>query len=380
MKLSRIAVTVSLLVITSIPLQAQTSVVFRAAGFFESYKFDTDVGSLQLESISELSVPIGVDVKFGSLADLTVSSGYANVQLTAKDGTPQTDQTLSGILDTEARLSIHAIPNRLILLVNGAVPTGMKTVEEDELAALGALASDVIGFASPQLGSGGSVGGGFAGAVPLGRYALGLGATYRLPLSYVPVVERDQALKPGQEIRLRAGLEGPVARRSYVRLAGIFAMRSKDELDSDLQNGVGNRIVGYLSLNQGLGSSTLVLYAFDVFRSNPQIEPTAAGAAILPRGNLFAAGMRWAFPVAPNTTLGPRAEYRNSLTANSDTDVKLRKAGYSIRGGIDLRRQMTPQFAIVVQADGLTGTLADVTRRFVDFQGFRIALHTEITP
>jgi hypothetical protein len=380
MRPTYLVVTASLLAAAGAPIYAQGTVEIRAAGFYESYAFDTDVGSLQLKNISEMAVPVGVDVRLGRVGTLALSSGWANVQLTSKNPSVLPDQTISGIIDTEARLSLDLIPGRLMLLMNGAIPTGVKTVTENELAILGALTSDIIGFSAPQLGSGGNVGGGFAGAVPVGRFAIGLGGTYRLPLTYVPVSDRAEELKPGQEFRFRAGLEGPIGRRSYIRFAGIYAMRSKDEIDAELGNGVGNRIVGYLSLNQGVGSSTLILYGFDVFRSDPQIEPTATGAAVLPKGNLTAAGMRWTFPLAPGTSLGPRAEFRYSLTANSETDVTLRKAGQSIRAGLDLRRQVNQQFAIVLQADGVTGKLADIDRTMVGIQGFRVALHTEITP
>ncbi len=380
MKRMQIVVTASLLAAAGIPIHAQGPVEVHAAGFYESYNFDTDVGALQLESISEMSVPVGININLGRMADLALSSGFANVELTSKNTDVLANQSVSGILDTEARLSLNLIPDRLMILVNGAVPTGVKTVSENELAILGALSSDIIGFAAPQLGSGGSVGGGFAGAVPMGRFALGIGGTYKLPLSYVPVSDRAEELKPGQEFRFRAGLEGPIGRRSYLRLAGIFAMRYKDEIDSELRNGVGNRIVGYFSLNQGIGSSTLVLYGFDVFRSDPQIEPTATGAAVLPRGNLTAAGMRWTFPLGTGFSLGPRAEFRYSLRADSETDATLRKAGQSIRFGIDLREQLNPQVAFVVQGDGVTGELADANRTLVGLQGFRIAVHAEITP
>ena len=380
MKRSHIAVTASLLVLVGFPLQAQGPVEVRVAGFYESYTFDTDVGALQLKSISEMSIPVGIDVHLGRFADLAISTGFANVQLESKDANVLPDQTISGVLDTEARLSMHVIPNRLMVLVNGAIPTGVKTVSQNELAVIGALSSDIIGFASPQMGSGGNVGGGFAGAVPVGKFALGLGGTYQLPLSYVPVSDRAGELKPGQEFRFRAGIEGPLARRTYVRFAGIYAMRSKDEIDSATQNGVGNRIVGYLSLNQGVGTSTLVLYGFNVFRSDPQIQATATGAAVLPRGNLTAAGMRWTFPLGPGMSLGPRAEFRNSLTANSETDATLRKAGHSIRVGMDLRRQVNQQLAVVFQAGGITGSMADPNRTMVGFRGFRFAVHTEIKP
>ena len=380
MKHSCFAVTASLLVAAGIPLHAQESVEVRAAWFFESYAFETGVGSLQLKNIAEMAVPVGINVHFGRIGDLMVSTGWANVELTSKHPDVLPNQSISGILDTEARLSVNVIPSRLMILVNGAIPTGVKTVSENELAILGALSSDIIGFSAPQMGSGGNVGTGFVGAIPVGRFALGLGGTYRLPLSYVPVSGRVEELKPGEEFRFRAGLEGPLGRRAYIRLAGIYAMRSKDEIATNVQNGVGNRIVAYFSLNQGIRSSTLILYGFNVFRSNPQIEVTAIGAAVLPRGNLTAAGMRWTFPLGPSMSVGPRAEFRNSLTANSETDVALRKAGRSVRFGVDLRRQVNRQLAVVVQAGGITGFMMDASRTAVDFQGFRVAVHTEITP
>ena len=182
MKRAHIAVTASLLVLVGFPLQAQNPVEVRVAGFYESYAFDKDVGSLQLEKITEMSVPVGIDVHFGQFADLAISTGWANVKLESKNPDVLPDQTIAGILDTEARLSLNVIPDRLIVLVNGAVPTGVKTVSQNELAVLGALSSDIIGFAAPQMGSGGNIGGGFAGAVPMGSFALGLGGTYQLPL------------------------------------------------------------------------------------------------------------------------------------------------------------------------------------------------------
>ena len=67
------------------------------------------------------------------------------------------------------------------------------------------------------------MGGGFVGAAPLGKFALGFGGTYRLPLPYTPVLGQTSSLQPGAEIRVRGGLEGTLARKTYLRMAGIFA-------------------------------------------------------------------------------------------------------------------------------------------------------------
>ena len=381
MKRNILKATVLLLAAASMPLRAQLPVEVTAAGFYESYSFDTGTGSLAFSRISELTVPVGVKVDLGRIGDVALSSGWANVKLTSANTAVLPNQTLSGILDTEARLSINVIPGRLMLITNGSVPTGVKTVEREELSILGALSSDIIGFANSQMGSGGFVGSGFAGAVPVGRFALGLGGTYRRPLSYVPINGETDELKPGAEFRFRAGIEGPVGSRGYLRFAGTFAMRSKDEVGGAVRNGVGNRIVSYLSLNQGIASSTLIVYGFNVFRSDPQIGSTATGAAILPRGNLTAAGFRWSFPLSRDMTIGPRAEFRYSLLAN-ESNNSLEVAGRSLRFGVDLRRRVNRNFAIVLQGGGITGFVvdADTARNHVGFNGYRFALHSEITP
>jgi hypothetical protein len=47
---------------------------------------------------------------------------------------------------------------------------------------------------------------------------------------------------------------------------------------------------------------------------------------------------------------------------------------------VDLRRQLNQQVAVVLQAEGITGSMADPNRTKVGFQGFRFGLHTVIRP
>ena len=347
----------------------------RAAVFTETYAFDEGLG---LKRVNEITVPVGADLRLGRFADLTLSSGWARVLLRADETSPLEDQQLSGVLDTEFRLGVNAIPGRLIVLATGVIPTGIKTVQESELSVLGALSSDIIGFAAPSVGSGGSVGGGFAGALPLGRFALGLGATYRRPVGYTPLLGDTASLRPGAELRVRVGLEGPLARMTYVRAAAVYAVRGKDELAGTPQPGVGNRIVAYLSVNQQVGRVATTLYAFDVYRASPQIEGTPLGAARLPEGNLLAFGSRFAIPVRRGTEVTPRFEVRLS-TAQDSTAAGLRRLGNSFRFGLDVRNQFTTQLAAVLQVGRVTG---DVVQRGtdIDFTGTRAALHLEFSP
>jgi len=357
--------------------QQQITASVNTAFVAESYSFQE---GFAYDKLTELSVPVGLDFQFGDRTQLTISTGWASIDLKSQNTASLPDQTLSGVIDTEARLTVNVIPSRLSLIAGGVVPTGIKTVAQDELAVLGAISSDIIGLTTNELGNGGNLGMGFVGALPVGRFAVGYGATFRTAFSYQPVSGEDAELRPGNEARLRLGFEGPVALRSYVRLAGIYAIRKKDELGGDIQNGVGDRLVGYLSFNQGIGSSALVLYGFDVYRSGPRLEATAVGSQPLPKGNLFAAGMRWEFRIGSQGSLAPRAEFRSSDQAPiEDPSSWLEHAGRSIRGGADFRYQASRNFALVLQADGLTGyTISDGIQ--YDLTGIKAGIHAEWRP
>lgn len=366
---------ISVSVLAAAGLLAQTSV--RTAVLFENYTFDS---LLVFRSISELSVPLVIDARLGPAVDLTLSSGYVRSDLKTRDPSQLSDQQLSGPIDTEIRVGYHLVPGRLILIATGGIPSGRKTVAFDQLAILGALSSDIIGFSAANLGSGGNLGGGFVGALPLGRWALGLGATYRYSLSYQPIADQpDTTLQPGAEMRLRAGIEGPLARRTYLRFAGVLAARQKDRVNQRTLHGVGNRLIGYLAVNQGLGIASLTLYAFDVFRSDPQIEPTAAGAAILPRGNLFALGGSLALRLTDRTALAPRFEYRSSALAQDTTDTTLRRAGESWRVGAELRQDLGAAFSLVLQGSWVTGSVVQAGSE-TGLGGYRFGVVLELRP
>lgn len=356
--------------------QGVTSV--RSAVLYESYDFGSGIF---VDKVSELTVPVVVNVELARNIGMTLSGGFASVSLTSAKPDELPNQSLSGPLDTELRFNVNVIPGRLVVLATGAIPTGSKTVAREELAILGVLSSDVIGFSAANLGAGGNFGGGLVGAIPIGRWALGYGSTFRQPMEYQPIRGiADTTLSPGSEFKLRAGLEGPLARRTYLRIAGIYAARQKDKVSGASRNGIGNRLIGYLSVNRGIGGrgSAITLYAFDVFRGDPQIEPTAVGAAVFPRGNLLAAGARLAI-AGRSMTVTPRVEYRISAQAADTSDTTLRRAGLSWRFGVDLRRRLSSRASAVLQLGALTGNVVQ-SGSDVGLSGFRVGAHLEYRP
>jgi len=358
-------------------LSAQVQVEANTAFLFEKYEFDP---GLAYSSVAQTSVPVTIAAPMGRIGTLTVSSGFTRIELTASGDANRDDRTLSGIVDNEARLVLNLVPGRLNLLLTAVAPTGIEGLKIDEGPFRTALSSQVIGFSTTTLGTGGAAGAGIAGAIPVGTMALGVAGTYTHALAYNPVLGQDYQWKPGGELRVRAGLEGTVGENGYLRVAGVFARRQKDKLGDEERGAIGNRIHAYVALNQGMGSGAMTLYAFNSYRSAPQVEPTFAGAVILPKGNLLVLGAKAAIPVGGETRFMPRVEFRRLTEASREGlgDGAMEAAGSTIRIGADLRKPLNSRFAMVLEANGLFGNAGAFDGGEVGVHGFRGGVHLEI--
>jgi hypothetical protein len=358
-------------------LSAQANVGVNTAFLFEKYSFDSD---LSYSEVTEMTLPFTFTAPLGRGSAFTLSGGYTWVTVATPSGESQAEQAVSGLIDTEARLVVGLVPDRFNLLLTAVAPTGMEALEVEDEAVLTALSSPVIGFSTTNLGTGGNVGAGLVGALPLGDMALGIAGSYTHPLAYIPVVGQTSEWKPGGELRIRAGLEGTVAPRTYIRVATIFGVRKKDQVDGEERGGLGNQLHTYFSLNHGIESAALSFYAVNSYRSAPQIEATAVGAVRLPKGNLFALGAKVEIPVTRETRFVPQVEYRRLAEAPRDGtgDGSLESAGSTFRVGADLRLPLNQRFAVVVEANGLFGNVGAGEGATAGVSGFRAGLHLEV--
>lgn len=357
------------------PLGAQQAERVTGGPIFETYAFD---GLYGVEDMTQMTVPLAMQSSFGSRAALVVSTGYVSVSMDSRDPNIP-NQRLHGPLDTEARLDLTTIPDRLMTFVAVTLPTGRQTVVDNQLSLLVALANDAIGFSAPSIGSGGSVSAGFSMALPLGRMALGAAANAAYAFAYEPVLSERVSLTPGAEVRARIGLEGALASRTYVRVAGSVAARQKDRLGGATTHGLGRRMIGYLTIEQGVGPLLLALYSFDVYRGSPQLEATAVGAAILPKGNLLAAGATLTVSLGIATTLIPSVEYRVAAAAPSVNASGLERQASSIRAGAEFRRRIGSDLSVGLRAQGAFGEVLQNATYF-GFRGYRVGLTVGMTP
>src|SRR2546427_11038105 len=129
------------------------------------------------------TVPVGLSHRLGPSLTVDLSSGYAHAAAATSSGTIE----VSGPTDTDLRLSWAAVSGRLIVSVAGTLPTGKRAVDTSAVPLLSALATEVLNFTTPSFGTGGGVTGGVATAVKLGgRWAVGVGGSYRWDARYTP--------------------------------------------------------------------------------------------------------------------------------------------------------------------------------------------------
>lgn len=364
----------ALTLLLAFPLDAgaQIETEVRASALYESYGLGAGLG---LERMSESSLALTAVTTFGSRASLTAATGYFNLETEAEDGERT---SLSGPLDVELRFAVQAVPGRVTIFGTADIPTGEEALGREDRYSLPLLASDVIGFASPNVLTGGGAGGGFAVALAAGEMAIGAALSARTSFSYHPFAESGQELHPGREVRLRAGVEGPVAQRTFLRVSGLVAARGGAELDG-APTDIGNLYSGYLSLQQGVASTELTLYAHDLYRSSGGIEQSPLGPGFIPRSNLFAAGAYWSIPLSRRTSITPRLELRDSRAANDVDSDALRGVGRTARGGVDLRQRFTEVWSGVLQLEGLAGSITPADED-ASVSGFRVAAHVQLTP
>jgi len=327
------------------PLTAQfpgaggANTTLRSGVVFEGYSFGS---GLAFKSVHELTIPVAVVQRFGDRLTVDVSSAFASASVKTASGSTL---DLSGFTDTDIRASYGAIPGRLLVTVVGTVPTGRAQVADTLLPLFGVLATDVLDFTTPSFGGGGGVTGGASTAFKLGNnWALGAAGSFHHAGSFIPVVGQG-ALTPGNDIRLRLGVEGPLGGK-YLRGALVYMLSGRDTLSGQSSSFSGDRLLLYGTLSLPVGRSNLSFFGFNLLRLKARGVPTTAtGAVRVPRGDVFTLGARLDRPLTPLLTLSPHVELRSE----SAGDTTFAQLGFLVRPGADLRWRVGNQTALVFQ-------------------------------
>jgi len=215
------------------------------------------------ETISELAIPVFVSVPAGSRLSVDVGTAYARAHVTT--GAEHSD--ISGLTDVQLRAQ-YTLGSDLVVLTGGvSLPTGNSSVSLEQLTAASRIGSDFLAFPVSNMGTGLAVTGGAAFAYPLGIWNVGAGASVRRSRAYEPFDVPGQTFRyqPGNEVRLRLGIDRPVA-EGRLALGATYAAFGRDDAAGSAYN-TGDRVIALGELTGRVGEHDYTVAAYNVFRA-----------------------------------------------------------------------------------------------------------------
>jgi len=232
---------------------------YRLAPQWTEYRIDAPVDV----TVSELAIPVFVSMPMGSRASFDIGTAYARAQVSS--GADRSD--ISGLTDVQLRAQYTLGSDRVVLTGGVNLPTGNATVSPDQLAAASLIGSDFLAFPVSNMGTGLAVTGGAAMAYPLGAWNLGAGASVRRSRAYEPfdVPGASFRYQPGDEVRLRLGVDRPVG-EGRLALGATYAAFGHDDAGGFTYN-TGDRVIALGELTGRLGEQDYTVAAYNVFRA-----------------------------------------------------------------------------------------------------------------
>jgi hypothetical protein len=323
---------------------------------FQRYSFNEALGA---GAASLTLIPLAYTLPVGRSFDLEFYSAYAKGSV-EKGGYAY---TLQGPVDTRLRARVQLSPWAVFTaLVN--IPTGKSTHDEEEAVVASVLSTDILGFQEANWGTGTGVTAGLATAHQSGVWGIGFGASYRLSTGFEPTEGSDLTFEPGDEIRLRLGVDRSVGETGKFT-AGVTAQNfSEDQYDGRNLFQAGNRLRLDASYAFRSGRSTWAFYAVDVWREagdafmdlvNPDGDIVGDTTLVVGSQNLLILG------VNGSTPLGATVRIRPSLDVRYQTRAEGNGEGWIIGAGGDLPLRAFGSLDMFPRGKLLFGSLSDVS-------------------
>jgi hypothetical protein len=215
------------------------------------------------ETISELAIPVFVSVPAGRRLSFDVGTAYARAHVTS--GAEHSD--IAGLTDIQLR-GQYTLGNDLLVLTGGvSAPTGNSSVSLQQLTAASRIGNDFLAFPVSNMGTGLAITGGAALAYPLGTWNVGAGASMRRSRAYEPFDVPGQSFRyqPGNEVRLRLGVDRPV-QAGRLALGVTYAAFGREEAAGSAYN-TGDRVIAQGALTGSAGEHDYTVAAYNVFRA-----------------------------------------------------------------------------------------------------------------
>ncbi|TFH55354.1 MAG: hypothetical protein E4G90_11915 [Gemmatimonadales bacterium] len=288
------------------PLHAQFLGPGAVTSGFEAQQFGFGP-QFGVRSLRQWAIPLAAVVPVGRVS-VDIGSRYAETTLERPDGS---SLTVRGFTDTQVRGAYVLGEDAVILTLLANLPTGAAGLSAPEYAVLAAASSSFLSFPVNAYGSGASLTGGIATALPVGAWNLGVAGSLRLSGDFTPFRDADGGFRyqAGIETRARLGADRLIG-SSRLSIGLTFSTFSDDEFSSGAgATGVyrpGNRVIGEISWTGAIGPVSVVGYLWDFLR----LAGDSAGLGARNRENVFAAGTVVNVPMRRTISWSPSAEFR----------------------------------------------------------------------
>jgi hypothetical protein len=265
---------------------AQVSDPSAGAGvLMESYTFRSPA-QVDVQKVSLLTVPISVRMFLAPQLEFGMNGAYASGSLTRQDGEAA---TVSGLTDTDIRLTYATAGDRLRVSGVALVPTGKSKLTAAEMDVMGVLAADLLPFAISNWGSGGGLGLSAAVALPVSDASnLGVSAGYVVARAYEPLSATTFAYRPGNQLQARAAADRTfsTSAKASLQLSYVHFSQDQNAGTNFYQSGDRLQAVGSVAFAAGARGTGLV-YAGYLQRQQGQYTSVVQ---VTPAQNLVYAG------------------------------------------------------------------------------------------
>jgi hypothetical protein len=252
--------------VAAAPLGAQRSDALysrlNALTGFELRAFSFDSG-LSVERAAQWHLPVVFVAPIGRKLSVDVSASYVNTTLTTTGGQAQ---TINGFSDTQLRLLYTVQRDRLATSLLFNLPTGQRSLTQEQFAVSGAVGSNFLSFPVSALGTAFGVTGGLAYAARAGAWNIGFAGSVRYLGAYEPYSDTAFTYTPGLETRLRTGFDRLIGSRTRVLFGVTGSTFSTDDYGAVDRYKPGTRIIGDLGIMHVAGRTTLSIVAWDINR------------------------------------------------------------------------------------------------------------------
>ncbi|HSW31416.1 MAG TPA: hypothetical protein VLH75_18155 [Longimicrobiales bacterium] len=273
--------------------------------------------------------------------------------------------TLSGPVDTRLKLSWQASPWAL-LSVAASLPTGNSTHDGEEAVVASVLAMDLLGFREATWGTGAQITTSLATAMRAGGWGVGVAGAYALNSEFEPSSEAQLRYQPGNEARVRIGLDRNIGNNTFTAGA-TFMTFAQDQADGRNLFQAGNRIRFDVSYAFRAGGGVWTLYAADLWREHGDLnlpfvndagDITGDTVVVTPSQNLIAGGIIGAVALG-SKTFRPQVDFK--LQAREEVGGADEGSGWLVSAGGDIPLRLFGSWDFFPKAQVIIGAVKDAT-------------------